>query len=202
MATRKDFVVKNGLVVGETTDSATPGQLSWDPDHETIHLVLDENVTANIGQDAYFYVKAPTGMTKGSPMFASGAVGSSGKIEATPFIADNSVDEKYLLGIAAETVAAGEFGFVTQFGQIRQLDTTGSLNTTPETWTDGTVLYASPYVAGELTSVEPNSAYQDLPIAFVIKAHANGTLHVRTTNLNINRFDAAGDAVAMAIALG
>jgi len=202
MATRKDFVVKNGLVVGETTDSATPGQLSWDPDHETIHLVLDQNVTANIGQDAFYYVKAPTGMTKGSPMYASGAVGTSGKIEASPFIADGSIDEKYLLGVAAETIDSGEFGFITQFGQIRNIDTTGSLNTTPESWVDGTVLYASPTVAGELTSIEPSSSYQDLPIAFVVKSHSNGTLHIRTTNLNINRFDAAGDAVAMAIALG
>lgn len=202
MATRKDFVVKNGLVVGTTTDTATPGQLSWDSDHETVHLVLDANVTANIGQDQFWYVKAAATITKGQPVYASGAVGASGKLEATPFIADGSIDEKFLIGVAAESLSVGDFGFVTTTGTIRQINTTGSLNTTPETWSDGTVLYASPTVAGELTSVEPGSSYQDLPIAFVINAATNGSLAVRVTNLNINRFDAAGDAVAMAIALG
>ncbi len=202
MATKRDFVVKNGMVVGTTTDTATPGQLSWDADHETLHLVLDQNVTANIGQDQFWYVKAAVNITKGQAVYASGAVGSSGKIEVTPFIANGTIDTKLLLGVAAETMATGDFGFVSNFGQIRHLNTTGSTNTVSETWSDGSVLYVSPTVAGELTAVEPDSQYQDLPIAFVVKAHTNGTIAVRTTTLNINRFDAAGDAVAMAIALG
>ena len=184
MAAKKDFVVKNGLVVGTTADSATPGQLSWNTDFETLNLNLDQAVTARLAQDQFIYVRAAATITKGQPVYVSGAIGNSGKVEVTPFIANGTIEERMFIGVAAESIATGEFGFVISFGEIRGISTNGSALTTPETWSDGTILYVSPNVAGEFTSVEPVAPNQLMPVAFVISANSNdGVIFVRATDI-------------------
>lgn len=184
MAAKKDFVVKNGLVVGTTADSATPGQLSWNTDFETLNLNLDQNVTARLAQDQFVYARAATTITKGQPVYVSGAIGNSGKVEVTPFIANGTIEERRFIGVAAESITTGEFGFIVTFGEIRGISTDGSALTTPETWNDGTILYVSPNVAGEFTSTEPTAPDQKLPVAFVVSANSNdGVLFVRSTDV-------------------
>lgn len=184
MAAKKDFVVKNGLVVGTTADSATPGQLSWNPDFETINLNLDAAVTARLAQDQYVYARAATTVAKGSPVYVSGAIGNSGKVEVTPFIANSTIEERRFIGVAAESLTTGQFGFIATFGEITGVSTDGSALTTPETWNDGTILYASPNVAGEFTSVEPEAPNQTLPVAFVVNASASdGILFIRASDI-------------------
>lgn len=185
MATQSDFRVKKGLIVG-TTDVVNPesGTFTYDADFETVDLTLDANVRARLAQDHYFYVKAAATITKGDVVYASGAVGASGKIEATPYIANNTIDESLVLGVAAEDIATGNFGFVAQFGSIRGLDASGGLTTGGESWTDGAILYASPTYAGELTLTKPSAPNQDIPIAFVISNNAStGTISVRASRL-------------------
>jgi len=185
MATQSDFRVKKGLIVG-TTDTANPesGTFTYDADFETVDLTLDANVNARLAQDHYFYVKAGATITKGDVVYASGAVGNSGKIEATPYIANNTIDESLVLGVAAEDIATGAFGYVSQFGSIRGLDASGGLTTGGESWTDGSILYASPTYAGELTLTKPSAPNQDIPIAFVISNNgSNGVIAVRASRL-------------------
>ena len=152
MATQTDFRVKKGLIVG-TSDTANPesGTFTYDSDFNTVDLTLDANVNARLAQDHYFYVKAGATITKGDVVYASGAVGNSGKIEVTPYIANNTIEETLVLGVAAEDMATGAFGYVAQFGSIRGLDASGGLTTGGESWTNGAILYASPTYAGELT---------------------------------------------------
>ena len=185
MATQSDFRVKKGLIVG-TTDTANPeaGTFTYDTDFETVDLTLDANVNARLAQDHYFYVKAGATITKGDVVYASGAVGNSGKIEASPYIANNTIDESVVLGVAAEDIATGAFGYVAQFGSIRHLDASGGLTTDGETWNNGVILYASPTYAGELTITKPSAPNQDIPIAFVISNNASsGTIAVRASRL-------------------
>jgi hypothetical protein len=185
MATQSDFRVKKGLIVG-TTDTANPeaGTFTYDADFETVDLTLDANVNARLAQDHYFYVKAGATITKGDVVYASGAVGNSGKIEASPYIANNTIDESVVLGVAAEDIATGNFGYVAQFGSIRRLDASGGLTTDGETWNNGDILYASPTYAGELTKTKPSAPNQDIPIAFVISNNgSSGTIAVRASRL-------------------
>ena len=199
----QDFRVKNGLIVADdtsiggsitTVDSvqldtaagitvSSAGNVAWDSDHETLAVGLNGNVNALIGQSSLFYVKATTTITKGMVLYASGAVGASGKIEASPYIANNTIDERYIIGIAAEDISTGNFGFVMALGSMRQLQTDGQNLTTPETWNDGDVLYPSPTVAGELTKTKPTAPNQAVAIAFVTNAASNGSLAVRATEL-------------------
>ena len=169
----------------DTTQTLTPtsGQLGWNADDETLDLGLNGgSVVHKLGETLFFNVKAAEAISKGDVLYASGAVGNSGKIEASKYTANNTIDENRVLGIAAEDISIGDFGFVYFLGSLRGITTDGS--DVSETWVDGTILYASPSTAGALTSTQPVAPNQDIPIAFVTSAHAsNGALYIRATQL-------------------
>lgn len=169
----------------DTTQTLTPtsGQLGWNADDETLDLGLNGgSVVHKLGETLFFNVKAAEAISKGDVLYASGAVGNSGKIEASKYTANNTIDENRVLGIAAEDISIGDFGFVYFLGSLRGITTDGS--DVSETWVDGTILYASPSTAGALTSTQPVAPNQDIPIAFVTSAHAtNGSLYIRATQL-------------------
>jgi hypothetical protein len=73
------------------------------------------------------------------------------------------------LGIVTETINSNQEGFVTNFGIVRDIDTTGDLQ--GETWVDGDVLWLSDTTAGALTNVEPTT--HPVQIGYVTYAHAN-----------------------------
>lgn len=164
------------------TNNTAEGRLFWDFENGTLNLGMGGgNVTQQIGEDTYYFVKNQTGsqINKGQVVRASGTVGNSGRILVDLAIADGSIPDKFIMGIAAENIPNGEDGLVNEFGLIRGLNTTGSLY--GETWVDGTVLYVSPTTLGGLTSVEPASPNQKVIVALVIKSDSNGSLFVRPT---------------------
>jgi hypothetical protein len=99
-------------------------------------------------------------------------VGASGRITIDKFIADGSIDAKYLLGITAHDLSNGEDGYVISFGKIRKVNT--------DTFAAGAILYPSPTVAGVWTDVEPIAPNIDMPIGFCINSHVNnGTIAIK-----------------------
>jgi len=172
-----------------TTDSiqllggtGTQGTLTWNSDEETLDLVSD-GTTLQLGQELFWNVKNQTGSTipNGTPVMATGTVGSSGRITVAPMNGTSDSNTPYFLGITTEEILDGADGKVTHFGKVRDLDTSG--------YTEGTVLYVSPTVVGALTTTEPSAGQVKLPIAFVITSHANnGVIAVRVKNINVNAF--------------
>ena len=137
-----------------------------------------------IGSDQSLYkVKNTSGgiIYKGQVVRANGTVGNSDAIQVTTFIADGSVPEYTLMGLATQDMNNNDFGYVTAFGQIRGVDTDPDLSATNicaagETWLDGDILYASPSVSGKLTKVKPQ---HDTIVAIVLHVSNNGSLFVR-----------------------
>jgi hypothetical protein len=166
------------------TNNAAEGRLFWDFENSTLNFGMGGgNVTQKIGEDTFYFVKNQTGtqINKGIVVRAIGTAGSSSRILIDLAIADNTISDKYIMGIAAENIPNGDDGFVNEFGLVRGIDTTGSLY--GETWVDGTVLYVSSTILGGLTSVEPQAPNQKVVIALVINANVNGSLFVRPTFL-------------------
>jgi hypothetical protein len=88
-------------------------------------------------------------------------------------VADGSVPGRFFLGIATEDIENGGDGYVTSFGKVRGVNTSS--------FTEGSVLWCNPAVAGGLTSTEPAAPNLKLAVAFVVSVHANnGTLAVRS----------------------
>jgi hypothetical protein len=162
---------------GVSTNNVDTAKMRWDSDLATVVLGLNDNVANELGFKNFWLVKNQTGstITKGSIVYANGTVGASGRITIDKFIADGSIDAKYLLGITAHDLSNGEDGYVISFGKIRKVNT--------DTFAAGAILYPSPTVAGVWTDVEPIAPNIDMPIGFCINSHANnGTIAIRVAS--------------------
>jgi hypothetical protein len=159
---------------GVSTNNVDTAKMRWDSDLGTIVLGMYDQVPNELGFKNFWLVKNQTGstITKGSIVYANGTVGASGRITIDKFIADGSIDAKYLLGITAHDLSNGEDGYVISFGKIRKVNT--------DTFAAGAILYPSPTVAGVWTDVEPIAPNIDMPIGFCINSHANnGTIAIK-----------------------
>ena len=126
-------------------------------------------------------VKNTSGVTiyKGQPVYATPAVGGSGKITIAKFIAadeaDGSfVDELRFMGLADRTLANNDEGYAIAFGELFGMRTDGgdtNLSAT-ETWVDGDILYASATTAGHLTKTAPTAPDQVIAVAMVVNSNS------------------------------
>jgi hypothetical protein len=163
--------------VSVPTNNVDTAKMRWDSDLATVVLGLNDNVPNELGFKNFWLVKNQTGstITKGSLVYANGTVGASGRITVAKFIANGSIDAKYLLGITAHDLTDGEDGYVISFGKIRQVNT--------DTFAAGAILYPSPTVAGVWTDVEPIAPNIDMPIGFCINSSVNnGTIAIRVAS--------------------
>jgi hypothetical protein len=163
--------------VNVPTNNVDTAKMRWDSDLATVVLGMYDQVPNELGFKNFWLVKNQTGstITKGSIVYANGTVGASGRITIDKFIADGSIDAKYLLGITAHDLSNGEDGYVISFGKIRKVNT--------DTFAAGAILYPSPTVAGVWTDVEPIAPNLDMPIGFCINSHANnGTIAIRVAS--------------------
>lgn len=175
-----DFKANGGVITGEvdvpslqlTGGTGTQGTLSWNPDEETVDVILN-GATLQMGQEVHYHARNNTAsdIPNGTPVYATGTLGASGRITIAPFIADGSIPVKFFLGVTTEDIAAGTDGKVTDFGKVRHIDTSA--------FNDGDVLYPDPTTAGALTNTKPSTTDLAIPTAFVIHAATNGTIFVR-----------------------
>ncbi len=160
-------------VTFDTTAEGVPpniGTVAWDGG-TTLGIQMTANVLQPVGEAQYFYIKADSTITKGQLIMFTGAVGASGVIKGAP--ATGLTDGQYLMGIAAEDIAANGFGLITSFGHVRGWNTTG----TPvgEVWADGDILYYNPSVAGGLTKTQPTAPNVKATVAVVVNAAPAGS---------------------------
>ena len=157
----------------DTTPESVPtttGTVAW-AGGTTLGIQMTANVLQRVGESQYFYIKADSTITKGQLIMFTGAVGASGVIKGAP--ATGLTDGQYLMGVAAENIAANGFGLVTSFGNVRGWNTTGS--PVGETWVDGDILYYNPSIAGGLTNTQPTAPNVKATIAVVVNAAPAGS---------------------------
>lgn len=158
-------------------------RVQWNNADGTMDVGLYNGVVLQSGQEVHAYAENDEGATifNGRAVMVSGTVGASGKIKIKLAVADGTIDENYMLGIATQDILDGEWGYITLLGLVRGFDTTGNDKTVPEAWADADILYFDPAFPGELTKVEPIAPDLDLPVAMVIHAGAgsSGSIIVR-----------------------
>lgn len=159
------------------TNNVDTAKMRWDSDLGTVVLGMYDQVPNELGFKNFWLVKNQTGstITKGSIVYANGTVGASGRITVAKFIANGSIESKYVLGITAHDLTDGEDGYVISYGKIRQVNT--------DTFAAGAILYPSPTTAGVWTDVEPVAPNIDMPIGFCINSSLNnGTIAIRVAS--------------------
>jgi len=157
-----------------------PGRLAWNATDDTLNLHHTGGVTQQIGQETYAQVINNTGavLANGTCVGFGGVL--TGTISATKYLANGSQPGLYVLAILTQDIAVGERGLATVWGNVRELNTTGSPY--GETWAVGDILYASPTVAGGLTKVKPTAPNVVVPMAAVLTVSATvGEIFVRPT---------------------
>ena len=153
-----------------------PGTICWDFEDHTLNIHHQNGVTQQIGQETYYLVRNRTGstITNGTVCrFAGAESDGNARLLIAPMIADGTYPSLYIMGIATEDIVDGADGFVTSFGRVSDINTTGG----SENWQLGDILYVSPTVAGGLTNIKPTAPNNVIPVASV--------LHVGTTDGHI-----------------
>lgn len=147
--------------------------MSWNDIEGTLDVAYD-GVTLQLGQEQHFYAKATEAIANGAVVMFAGAQGDHLLI-ANADLGDSTFAPEYIIGIATQAFANNDFGYVTSFGKVRDLDTTD--------WQEGTVLYADPDTPGGLTSTVPSPPDHIIQMCAVTYSHQNhGTLFVRPTH--------------------
>jgi hypothetical protein len=159
------------------------GTLCWDPSDRSLNLAHANGVVQQVGQEQYYNVRNLTGntITNSTIIRFSGAqMNGNARILVEPFLADGTYPNLYVLGLATQDIANNTDGFVTSFGKVRDLNTTG--NTVSEVWSQGDILYANPSVAGAFTNVKPTAPNNVNPVAAVLRVDTTeGEIFVRPT---------------------
>ena len=143
----------------------------WNASDDTLNLHHSGGVVQQVGQETYIYGRNNTGstITNGSTIGFAGVNGQN-RLEFLDYIADGTYRSEYFLGVATQDILNGELGFVTTFGNVRGIDTTGSAE--GESWAMGDELYASPTTAGAFTKVKPTAPNISIPVAIVVVVSA------------------------------
>lgn len=166
---------------GYPTGALARGTLYWDDADrsKTLALVMEDtgNIIQDIGEETFYRVKASAAITKGQVVMFTGTVGASGGLLAAPATGLSSTQNEYIMGIATQDIALNGWGYVTWFGEVAKVNTTGGA----EAWVDGQILYYNPAVTGGLTKNVPTAPNPKVIVASVVHAASNGILFVRPT---------------------
>lgn len=160
------------------TDAAGKLYYNKDDQYQTMAFQMDGSVIQHVGEELYYRVKLTAPATKGQVLMFTGSVGASGGLTAAPATGLTADQANYILGIAAMSGTTNDWITVTEFGEVKGINTTGG----SEAWTQGQVLYYNPLVAGGLTDTKPTTPAAIAVMAAVVHVGtSNGILFVRPT---------------------
>lgn len=157
----------------------TEGTVSWNSVHNTLDIYHAGNVVQQVGQETYISAVNNTGtlIPNGSVVRFAGADTADGyKLEVALQQGDGTFPNIYTIGVASQDIPNGEYGKVTVFGAVRDIDVSG--------FALGDILYSDPAVPGGFTNVKPTSPNNVIPVAAVLKpstAEDGGEIFVRPT---------------------
>lgn len=145
---------------------------------QTLAFQMNGSVVQHVGEEIFFRIKCQGAITKGQVVMFAGTLGSSGGLIGAAATGLTPLQANYILGVADESGLNNEWIFVTQFGEVRNVNTTGGA----EAWVQGQELYYNPAVTGGLTKNKPTAPNAIATVAAVVHVGtSNGILFVRPT---------------------
>lgn len=166
---------------GYPTGPAANGTIYWDDADaiKTLNIVMEDSgeVIQHVGEETYYRVKATAPITNGQVVMFTGTVGAPGGLKGAPATGLTAFQNELIMGVATQDIANNGWGYVTWFGEVKGINTTGGA----ETWGDGDILYYNPAVPGGLTKFVPTAPNPKVIVASVVHAATNGILFVRPT---------------------
>lgn len=165
-------------------EASAVGKLKWNTTDGTMDIgLMGGNVVLQVGQEQVARVLNNSGtiFTEAGYQAVKITSAQGQRLAVGLAQANNEANSKDTLGLVTENIANNQEGFVTTSGLVREIDTTGDLQT--EVWVDGDTLYLSPSVPGGVTKVKPLAPQQTVIVGFVVYAHKNhGKIFVKVDN--------------------
>lgn len=148
-----------------TAPAMVEGRLYYDTDKKALTYFTDvSNTSMQIGFENWVRVRNNTGYTilNGQVVKVSGATGQNPTIA----LARADTAEAYdVLGVATADIANNAIGYVTTFGEVRDLNTSS--------YAEGAILYLSGTVSGGFTTTKPTHPIAEVAVAVVLYSHVN-----------------------------
>ena len=170
--------VSGGYLKLDTTPTSIPitlGTISWDATYRTASLIDGiGNTNLQIGQEQRILVHNQTGstITDGQVVYVTGSTGELPSIALAN--ASSELTSARTIGVATETIANGQNGFIVTSGVIHDLNTNA--------FNEGDLLWLGT-TSGTYTNVAPTSPNHLVLIGYVIKkAGGNGSILVKVQN--------------------
>lgn len=167
------YVIGQGNKANSIYLEGMAGPAVWNNIEGTVDFPLNDEVTLQLGQEELFYAKASEAISNGEVVMFAGAQGDHLLIQK----ADVTVPgfrQEWVIGVATQDFANNDFGYVTSFGKVRELDTLA--------FNEGDLLWLSATTPGALTNVEPTKPACSVLVAAVTRSHGTqGTIFVRPT---------------------
>jgi hypothetical protein len=144
------------------------GQLYWDVTNVTPSIPLNANVTLQIGQEEHIRARNNTGVqiNDGQVVYINDAQGNNPTIALANA---DSVTTSEVVGIATENILHNGTGFVTTFGIVNGINTSG--------YNDGDILYLSA-TNGTITNVIPTPPHNVVKVGIALNSTNNGKIFV------------------------
>lgn len=174
------FISPTGVNINTVTPYivTSAGDIGWNAVDGTFDMKLLSGVTLQAGQELYFYGKATETISNGDCVQFAGVQGDHITLKKA-VQSEIAVNPMLIIGVATQNISSNAFGYVTGFGKVNGVYTTG--------FSLGSLLYydSASTVAGKVTSVAPVAPYRKVLLATVIKLQTgsdeNGIILVRPT---------------------
>lgn len=144
--------------------ASNEGKMYWNSTDGTLDIGMPGgNVNLQIGQELHVRAinKQGSQITNGQVVYLDDATGAVPNIKLAK--ADN-LDTIQSLGVATEDIDDNQLGYVTTFGLVRDINTSGC--------SAGDELFLSSTTAGAFTNVRPTDTPHDVTIGYCLRAHA------------------------------
>jgi hypothetical protein len=155
----------------DSGETPTEGLVHWNSADNTMDLHTGYGTTLQVGQELHIKVYNNSGSTisDGKAVYPTGAFNDYPTIGLAKTDTHETINVDY--GMTTTSMDDGEYGFVTWFGKVRDINTS--------TWNVGDVLYISDTNAGDLTNVRPTFPSYAMQIGIVfIKDAVDGQIFV------------------------
>jgi len=147
-----------------TEPSHAEGTMYWDTDCHTLNIMPDiSGCIMQVGQELWSRCLNNSGVSipNGAVVYVTGSTGD--KVTIALARANSAATSLTAIGVATETIANGNEGFITILGEVRGINTTA--------YTAGTLLYLSSTSAGEFSDVRPEAPNSVVSLGIVKRSH-------------------------------
>lgn len=158
-------------------DIPAVARLNWNNNDGTLDLGLKGgNVNLQIGQELLQRIYNNTGSTliDGQVVVVDGSQGQ--RLTVSLALADSDLNSATILGMVTEPIPNNSEGFVTVYGLVNNVNTSGIA--------DGTILWLSPTTPGAYTATKPVAPDHLVMIGYVVKGNSTGggSIYVHVQN--------------------